>query len=157
MDYRIPGSIKVEHEELYEQLNRAVRIKGKVGDAAMLAFKEFQPHIRKEEEIAFPPLDLLQPLAGKDVTTEHAGIIKLAERLKDELPGFIYQHDEMRKALQRMNDEARREQMHEQAELAKRLIRHMLLEEQILYPAAILVGEHVRYRLYGPPSLTLQK
>jgi len=152
MDYRIPGSLKTEHEELYEQLNRAARIGGKVGAAAMLAFKAFQPHIRKEEEIAFPPLDLLPSLASKDATTELTGIIKLSDRLKDELPGFIYQHDEMRKALQQMNDEAMKEQKHEYAALAKRLMRHMLLEEQILYPAAILSGEYIKLCLYGPPA-----
>jgi iron-sulfur cluster repair protein YtfE (RIC family) len=151
MDYRIPGSLKTEHEELYEELNRAARITGKVGAAAMLAFKAFQPHIRKEEEIAFPPLDLLQSLAGKDVTTELTGIIKLSDKLKDELQGFIHEHDEMRKALQQMNDEAMKEQKHEYAALAKRLMHHMLLEEQIFYPAAILAGEYIKLSLYGPP------
>ncbi len=123
----------------------------------MLAFKEFQPHIRKEEEVAFPPLDLLGTLASKEVTTELAGIIKLTDRLEDELPGFIYQHDVMRDALQKMNDEAMKEQKHEYASLAKRLLRHMLAEEQILYPAAILVGEYIKHRLYGAPALPLPR
>jgi hemerythrin-like domain-containing protein len=152
MDYRIPGSLKIEHEELYEELNRAARTTGKVGDAAMLAFKPFQSHIRKEEEIAFPPLDVLQSLAEKDVTTALTGIIKLSDKLKDELQGFIYEHDQMRKALQQMNDEAMKEQKYEYADLAKMLMRHMQLEEQILYPAAILAGEYIKLRLYGPPA-----
>jgi iron-sulfur cluster repair protein YtfE (RIC family) len=157
MDFRIPGSLKTEHEELYEELNRAARIGGNVGAAAMLAFKVFQPHIRKEEETAFPPLDLLQPLAEKDVTTEHAGAIKLCERLKNGLPGFLKEHDEMRKALQEMNDAAMREQKPEYAALAKRIMHHMLLEEQILYPAAILAGEYIKHKLYGAPALPLQR
>ncbi len=152
MDYRIPGSLKTEHEGLYEELNRAARIGGKVGDAAMLAFKTLQSHMRKEEEIAFPPLDLLEPLASKKVTTELTGVLKLSDELRKELPGLIYQHDEMRKALQKMNDEAMREEKHEYASLAKRLLQHMMMEEQIFYPAAIMVGEYVRLSLYGPPA-----
>ncbi len=151
MDYRIPGSLKSEHEELYEQLNRAARIGGKIGDAAMLAFKIFQTHIRIEEEIAFPPLDLLQSLADGKVTTELTGAIKLCDRLKDELGGLIFEHDEMRKALQRMKDEAMKERNHEYASLAKRLMQHMLMEEQILYPAAIVAGEYIKLNLFGPP------
>lgn len=152
MDYRIPGSLKTEHEGLYEELNRAARIGGKAGDAAMLAFKTFQSHIRKEEEIAFPPLDLLRPLSGEEVTTEFSGVLKLCDRLKEELPELISQHDEMRRALQTMNDEAMKQQKRECASLAKRLIRHLLMEEQIFYPAAMMAGEYVRLSIYGPPS-----
>jgi len=151
MDYRIPGSLKTEHEELYEELNRAARITGKVGAAAMLAFKAFQPHIRKEEKIAFPPLDLLFSLAEKKVTTELTGVIKLCDELKDGLPEFLSEHDEIRVALERMNDAAMREQKPAYASLAKRLMHHMLLEEQILYPAAILAGKYIKLSLYGPP------
>jgi iron-sulfur cluster repair protein YtfE (RIC family) len=152
MDYRIPGSLKTEHEELYEELNRAAHAGGKIGDAAMLAFKPFQSHIKVEEEIAFPPLDLLESLANKDATTELTGAIKLSGRLKDELPGLIFEHDEMRKALQKMKDEAMKERKREYATLAKRLMQHMLLEEQVLYPAAILAGEYIKLSLYGPPA-----
>lgn len=152
MDYRIPGSLKAEHEELYEQLNRAARTGGKVGDAAMLAFKPFQSHIKREEELAFPPLDLLLPLSDEKVNTEFTGVIGLADRLKGELTGLLRQHEEMRKALQRMNDEAMREQKYEYASLAKRLMQHMLMEEQVFYPAAIVVGEYVKLYLYGPPA-----
>ncbi len=151
MDLRIPGSLKTEHEELYGELNRAARIGGNVGAAATLAFRAFQPHVRKEEEIAFPPLGLLPSLAGKDVTTELTGAIKLCERLKSELREFLKEHEEIRRALQEMDDVATREQKPEYAALAKRVLHHLEIEEQILYPAAIMAGEYIKLRLYGPP------
>lgn len=152
MDFRIPGSLKDEHEELYEELNRAARIGGDVGDAALLALKGFEPHMRKENRIALPPLDLLNSVAEKEVTTELTGAIKLSDELKNGLPGFLREHDVIRDALQRMNDAAMREQKPAYASLAKRIMHHMMVEEQILYPAAILVGEHIRLSLYGPPA-----
>jgi iron-sulfur cluster repair protein YtfE (RIC family) len=152
MDLRIPGSLKDEHERLYQELNRAARIGGDVGDAALLAFKEFEPHMRKEERIAFPMLDLLGSLAEKEVTTMHSQAIKLGEDLKGALSGLYKDHEVIRDALHRMNDAAMREQKPEYASLAKRAMHHLMLEEQILYPAAVLAGEYVRLSLYGPPA-----
>ncbi|AFD00877.1 Hemerythrin HHE cation binding domain protein [Methanocella conradii HZ254] len=152
MDYRIPGVLKTEHEELYTGLNRAARVGGDVGDAAVLAFKSFQPHAKKEEELAFPPLDLLPSLAEKGVTTEVAGMIKVCDRLKRELHALLREHDAMRKALEEMNEAAMREQKPDYAALAKKLMHHIMLEEHVLYPAAILVGEHIKLALYGPPA-----
>jgi hemerythrin-like domain-containing protein len=152
MDYRIPGVLKTEHEELHEGLNRAARIGGDVGDSAILAFRAFQPHARKEEEIAFPPLDLLPSLAEKGVTTEVAGMIKVCDRLRSELHALLREHEAMRKALEEMNEAAMREQKPEYAALAKRMMHHVMLEEHVLYPAAMLVGEHIKAVLYGPPA-----
>jgi len=157
MDFRIPGALKVEHEDLYEELNRAARTAGKVGDAALLAFKTFQHHIRREEEFAFPPLGLLGPLASKGVNSELSRVVSLCDRLREQMPDLIREHDEMRKALQEMNDAAMREEKREYATLAKRLLQHMSMEEQIFYPAALVAGEYVKSSLYGAPSVPLPK
>jgi iron-sulfur cluster repair protein YtfE (RIC family) len=157
LDFRIPGPLKVEHEDLYEDLNRAARTGGKVGDAAMLAFKTFQNHRRREEEFAFPLLGLLGPLANKGVSSELSRVVSLCDRFREQMPDLIHEHDEMRKALQVMNDAALREEKPEDATLAKRLLQHMSMEEQIFYPAALVAGEYVKSRLYGAPSLPLPK
>jgi iron-sulfur cluster repair protein YtfE (RIC family) len=152
MDYRIPGSLKTEHESLYEGLNRAARVQGAVGDAAILAFKLFEPHIRKEEEFALPELDVLQPLARKEQSIQElSGVLKLCDKLQRQMAVLLEEHDLIRKPLQQLNDVAMKEEKPEYAALAKALIQHLDREEQILYPAAILVGEYVRLKLYGPP------
>lgn len=150
MDFRIPGSLKLEHEELYEQLKRASTQTGKIGDAAKLAFRAFQPHIKKEEEFAFPPLDLLPSLADGIVTTELTEVMKLSDRMRAQLHEMLREHELITQYLQELNDIANKEDKPEYASLAKRIMRHLDLEEQVLYPAAQLIGDYVRLRLYGP-------
>lgn len=152
MDYRIPGSLKAEHENLYQRLNRAARVQGAVGDAAILAFKQFEPHIRKEEEFALPELDVLPSLAQKEQNVQElSGVLKLCDKLQRQMAVLLEEHDHIRELLQRLNDVAMREQKLEYANLAKELMQHLEREEQIIYPAAILVGEYVHLKLYGPP------
>ena len=139
MDLRIPSSLKMEHEGLYEELNRAARITGDIGMAAMSAFKIFQHHMSREEEFAFPPLHLLHSIAEKSVDTEFTGVIKLCDTLKDQMPALLKEHDEMRRSLHEMNDIAMKEQRPEYASLAKRLMQHLTLEEEIYYPASLMI------------------
>ena len=56
MDFEIPKSIKLEHEELHEDLEEATMESGSVGDAAKAVQEVLQPHFLKEEEFALPPL-----------------------------------------------------------------------------------------------------
>lgn len=157
MDLRIPGSLKTEHEGLYEELNKAARVTGGIGEAAMSAFKIFQHHRTREEEFAFPPLHLLRSLAEKSVDTEFTGVIKLCDKLKGQMSTLVKEHDEMRKSLHEMNDIAMKEQKPEYASLAKRLLQHMSMEEEIYYPASLVVGEYIKEKLYGAPSLPLPR
>lgn len=152
MDYRIPGSLKVEHEHLYEELKKAARVQGKVGMAADKAFRFLQPHIRKEEEFALPELDVLPSLAEKNMNEQElSGVIKLCDRLKQDMPAMLEEHRRIMECMQELNDVATREQKPEYAHLAKAFMHHIEVEEQILYPAALLVGEYVRLKLYGSP------
>ncbi len=155
MDLRIPGTLKTEHEELYEELNRAARVNGAIGMAALSAFKIFQHHMTKEEEFALPPLHLLPSLGERSINTEFTGVIKLCDRLKSQMPTLVKEHDEMRKSLHEMNDVAMKEQKPEYAALAKRLMQHLSMEEEIYYPASLVVGEYIKEKLYGAPSLPL--
>jgi iron-sulfur cluster repair protein YtfE (RIC family) len=158
LDLRIPGSLKIEHELLYNELNKAARERGQVGAAAMIAFRIFEGHVRKEEDFAFPPLDLLPSLAEKEVKAKAVeSVIKLVDRLGVRLSELLKEHDEMRKALLRMNESAMREQKPAEAMLARRLLQHFDMEEQIFYPASMLAGKYIRDKLYGAHSLPLPR
>ena len=63
MEFEIPESLELEHEELHRQLVDAVKEGGKVGEAAKAVADVLHPHFEKEEEYALPPLGLLSSLA----------------------------------------------------------------------------------------------
>jgi hypothetical protein len=68
MDIRIPEPLKLEHQELHEELVRATKASGRIGEAAKAVAAVLHPHFVKEEEYALPPLGLLSALATGSAT-----------------------------------------------------------------------------------------
>jgi len=141
---RIPGSIKEEHEEIHGALVRAGKAPGRAGAAARELAKVLHPHFVREEQIALPPLGLLAPLARGGATPAMRAILPMTDSLRAELPRMLEEHVAIRAATLRMRDAARAERNAEVAELADRLAMHARSEEEVLYPAAVLVGDLVR-------------
>ena len=145
----IPDALRVEHAELHEALVEATRAPGRVGEAAREVARVLHPHFVREEEIALPPLGLLESLARGEATPEMADVLPLTDALKAELPEMLEEHRAIRAALEALAAAARAEDRPEQARLAEKIMLHAKTEEQVTYPAAILVGEFVRTRLGG--------
>jgi hypothetical protein len=140
----IPLPLRVEHEELHTQLRKATQAGGEVGDAAQALAKLMHPHFVKEDEFALPPLGLLQRLAQGEFGSEMSGILALTDRLAAELPAMLAEHRSIVAALDRLSDAARRAGRDDIVEFARRLKLHAQTEEQVMYPAALLVGRLVR-------------
>ena len=115
----------------------------KMTDAARL----LHPHFVKEEEYALPPLGLLVPLSEGKFEAGMAGVLKMTDRLKPELSTMLAEHKEIVGALAKLVDAAKAENKPAIAHFAEKLMLHAQTEEQVLYPAAILVGEIVRSKL----------
>jgi hypothetical protein len=94
-----------------------------------------------------PPLALLNDLAQGKASREMAEVLKMTDRLKAELPQMLAEHKAIVADLARLSDAAQTEGRPEFAHFAEKLILHATNEEQVLYPAAILVGEHLRLKL----------
>jgi hemerythrin superfamily protein len=146
MEFNIPKSLKLEHEELHAELARATQVGGKIGDSAKKVAKILHPHFMKEEEYAMPPLGLLSSLAEGKVTTEMKDVLKMTNRLKAELSQMLEEHKENVAALKNLIEAAKKEKKMEYARFADKLMLHAQNEEEVLYPAAILVGEYLELK-----------
>ena len=71
----------------------------------------------------------------------------MTEKLKADLDHMLEEHKAVVSALQRLIGAAAEERKPEVELFAKKLIEHAQTEEQVMYPAAILVGEYVRLKL----------
>lgn len=147
MKLSIPEPLKAEHEELHAELSSAIDAGGRVGEAAKEVAKRLHPHFVREEEFALPPLGLLAALAKGAVGPETAGVLALTDKLEAELPGMLAEHQEIVTALDELIVAATDERKPEHARFAEKLILHAQTEEQVLYPAALLVGHYVRLKL----------
>jgi hypothetical protein len=145
--HEVPEALRMEHEELGDQLRKALDAGGKTGEAAKKVMQVLRPHILLEEEYAMPPLTILARLARGEVTPEMRRYLAPAEMLKAELPRMLDEHKLIVEALRDLLRAATEEHQYGYAGLAQKMILHAQLEEEVLYPASILVGEYLRSKL----------
>lgn len=147
MNFVIPAPLKAEHEALHDELRQAIDAGGKVGEAAKAVAQTLHPHFLKEEEYALPPLGMLRALAQSGVSPEMAEVLPLTDKLKNDLPHMLDEHKAVVAALERLANVARAENKPGIAHFTQTLIQHALVEEQVMYPAAIVAGEYVKLKL----------
>lgn len=138
-----PASITAEHREIHERLAEATRAPGEVGATARALAAVLEPHFRREEEIATPPLSLLVPLSQGPATPSMRRVLPMTRALEAELPRMLAEHRRIGAARERFLAAAHQAGRTEYVDLAETLGAHARQEEEILYPAAILVGRYV--------------
>ena len=141
MPHDIPSSLKADHELLRAKLAVAVIAEGRVGEAARALAKLILPHFAKEEAFAFPPLGMLRALAAGEDIADVKYALEMSEELRDELPEMLEDHKAITVALNILVEVSRDEMMPEYVRFAEQVKMHAQFEEEITYPAAILVGE----------------
>ena len=148
---QIPKSVQAEHEAIHSALVEATQAPGRVGITAKELAQVLHPHFVREEQIALPPLGLLTPLTtGEHVPeTVLSEALAMSDALKSELPRMLEEHKNIRVAVEKLRLAARAEQATKYEQLAEQLALHAQTEEEVLYPAAVLVGDIVRARLQG--------
>lgn len=145
MEFTPPRSLEIEHEELHAQLLPLTKLSGKVGDAARLVATRLHEHFALEQELAVPPLALLAPLAQGGVTPAMRSILEKTDRLRAELPRMLAEHRAIVDALDHLTKAAQEEHRPDAVRFAEKLKLHAATEEEVLYPAALLVGEYVKH------------
>ena len=139
-----PQSLAAEHRELHEVLSRASKESGELGRTAMMLEKALAPHFKREEEIATPPLGLLPKLARGEATADMRAVLPMTEALERELPQMLKEHEAIRQAVATFRSAAVQARRDEYVSFSDGLAAHAQQEEEILYPAAVLVGRYVK-------------
>ena len=143
----IPQSLQTEHEEIHKALLEATRVPGRVGAAAKELAAVLDPHFERENQIALPPLGFLAPLAAGHTPAGLQEALAMSDALRKELARMLEEHKWIRAATEKLRVAAHDEKAPAQVQLAETLAAHAQTEEEILYPAAILVGDIIRARL----------
>ena len=143
----IPKPLKLEHKELHAKLVVAIKTSGPIGKAAEAVAKVLHPHFVKEEEFALPPIGLLQVLAKGKASKDMKNVLVMTDKLKKDLPNMLKEHKTIVAKLKKLVSAAKKEKRPEFAHFAERLMLHAQTEEEVLYPAAILIGEFIKLKL----------
>lgn len=143
----IPQSLQAEHKAIHDALTEATKAPGRVGAAARELAAVLGPHFKREDEIALPPLGLLAPLAAGQRPAGMEEALAMTDALRKELPRMLEEHKRIRAATEKLRAVAREEKATVHEQFAEALASHARSEEEVLYPAAILVGDIIRARM----------
>jgi hypothetical protein len=138
--------LQAEHHDIHEALVEATRAPGRVGAAAKELAAVLHPHFERENQIALPPLGLLAPLAAGQTPAGLEEALAMTDALRQEWPRMLEEHKQIRAATEKLRVAAREEKARAHEQLAEALAAHAQTEEEVLYPAAILVGDIIRAR-----------
>jgi hypothetical protein len=146
MAIKTPASLKHEHQELHADLVAATKAGGKTAVAAEAVARALHPHFVKEEEYALPPLGLLALLADGKLPADRAAVIAMTERLRRDLGHMLHEHKAIVIELHKLVEAAKSEDKPEYVHFAEKLKLHAQMEEEVLYPSAILIGEYLKLK-----------
>lgn len=76
-----------------------------------------------------------------------AEVLAPTDRLQAEWPAMLAEHQAIVAALQQLSQAAQRAGRDDHVVFAADLVQHARMEEEVMYPAAVLVGDLVRERL----------
>jgi hypothetical protein len=147
MRFLIPEPLKAEHAELRAELVDATRAGGRVGEAAKAVANRPRPHFVREEEFALAPLGLLSIRVQGAIDPDMTDVLALTDKLGSEIPAMLAEHREIIVALDEFVAAAAAEKKPKQVRFAEKLVRHAQTEEEVPYPAALLVGRYVKLKL----------
>lgn len=147
MELKTPNPLQSQHQALQAEINQAVRLEGRTGEATRLVARLIGRHFAKEEEFALPPLGLLPALAQGTIEPEMAAAITMAAQLHDELPNLLAEQRTIVAALEELMAVAEAEDHAELVEVAEKLMLHEEIEAQVSYPTAILIAKYLQLRL----------
>jgi hypothetical protein len=150
--FPFPISLLQEHAELQTALDTAADLPGETGKAARRVLTLVTPLFKDEQRYVHPLLNLLPMLGKRQLEPWMSELLPLADRLPNEIDELSGVDIVIGNALDELNIAAWREGHPEYAFLADRIRRHNRMEEEIFYPAALVVGDYLRLKC--PPAIT---
>jgi hypothetical protein len=147
MDVKIPQALLKDHEEMEAEIDKAINEGGQVGMAAVNLKEIKKAHTEREEKFALPPLGLLQAITTGMLVDEMAQASIMADDLREEMPQMLIDHRNIYAALDKLDEAAKQEGKKEYVEFVERMRLHLQEEEQVYYPAALLIGDYLKIKL----------
>lgn len=137
-----PSSLEEEHKEIHEKLEKIVSSSGDTANIAKQVQSIMQPHFEKEEQLSIPVLGALQPYVNGILTEETKNqAIQISQKFKQEYPTMLEEHKQIVVALDNLENTAMKENRQDVLSFIADLKSHAMNEEQVTYPATIVVGE----------------
>jgi len=141
-----PASILKEHEYLLSRIHGIASYKDSTGRAAQKLLELMQHHFTEEEDYVLPTLGLLPILTSDSLPENIDDIIKLTDKLESNTTHLNVEHQMIRAYMQETIQAAAFDKHPEIIEIEKVLRQHASLEEEILFPTALMIGRYLKLK-----------
>jgi len=149
MELKVPQALRLEHVKLREQLYVLTKENNDLGVAARTLMELFYMHAVKEEERVLPALETLCHLAEGKVTDSMRPLKDIADDLKGGLyEELLEDHKAIVTSLKIISQAALAQGRKEYVKFGECFILHAQMEEEILYPAALVAAEYFQLLLH---------
>lgn len=145
----VPSSIKKTHESLLEKVHKMTQFKDSSGRVAVKLEAMMRHHFGEEEDFVLPALGLLPMLANGEIPDQSKDIILLSEKAKREMNHMSAEHQLIDAYMEELKQASEIKNLPEIAEFEKEINKHANLEEEVLFPTSILIGDYLKLKLKG--------
>ena len=142
----VPSSIKKEHEALLDQVHPITLFPDSTGLIAKKLEELMVHHFIEEENFVLPPLGLLPSLSSGQLPEQTREILLLTEKLKSQMTHLSVEHQLIKAYMDELKQAAAKDNHPGVLEFEKELHQHATIEEEVLFPSAILIGEYLKLK-----------
>ena len=135
-----PRSLDEEHDELINSLRESAKEKTETGKAVAELMDVLEPHFEKEQKIVMPLLGSVSDLVSGEKVSNLNEIATAQIPLLKQYQSMFEEHAIVRKLILKAEKAATREEKADVIDLLEGLAHHARIEEEVLYPCALLAG-----------------
>lgn len=142
----VPAQILEDHNYFLEKLKPFTSYEDSTGIAARELYEVMEFHFKEEEDYILPPLGILPLLAKGELPEESGKIVQLIEKFRENREAMLAEHQMIAHFVDEMVTAAGRENHPELSGYEAELEKHAELEEEILFPTVLLLGDYLKLR-----------
>jgi hypothetical protein len=142
----VPSAIKKEHTDLLAQIKKIASYGDSTGIVARNLQEIMRHHFQEEEDFVLPTLSLLPLLASGDTYEQHGDILPLIQKFKAQLTHMNAEHQMIKAYMADLKQVGVKENHPEILEFEEALQNHAAIEEEIFFPAVILIGAYLNLK-----------
>jgi hypothetical protein len=144
---KVPDVLSKQHQDILRELVAYSEIGGGTGKAIGNLLIAIRLHFLKEEMLALPILSFVPDFAWNEKSPRLQEIANSERALRAEYQQLFVEHEQLKELISHVSEFAGKEKHAEVVKLMKRLNENAKLEEDILYPTALLAGLAARLML----------
>jgi hypothetical protein len=140
----VPTALRLGHDKARAELVRAMKEDSPIAEAAERVAKMCLPHFEREEQSVFPVLAFLPDLTQGILRPEMADVLPLISDFRARHEALDSQHQSILSAIEDLLRAANKEKDEEVSQLAYNMKVHERIEDEVIYPTVLLIGNHLR-------------